>query len=93
MTERPEIPHRRHRLTLDLEADTLDELWHEMHAIADRLDREQREHAEITSGGYASGYHLRLQTDPAVTGDLYHASLAEWSKKDRAARRGEEATP
>ena len=85
-TRMTDIPHRRHRLTLDLEADDHDELVNRLHEIGNQIDREERDTADITSGGWASGHHLTITTDPAMTGDRYRDLLAQWSADRRANR-------
>lgn len=75
--------HRRHRLRLDLEADTLDGLWDELLRIAEKLDNEQRTEADITTGAPDTGYHLTLTTDPDMTPDRYAEYLRDkpWEQK------------
>ena len=82
------IPHRRLRLHLDLQADSLDDLWHELRQIADDLDREGREVRDVASGGYSSGYHLTLTCDQYQTGDQYREQLEAWSAARKESRRG-----
>ena len=81
-----DTPHRRHHLTLDLEADDRAELVNQMHHIADQIEREGRDTADIDSGGWASGHRLRITTDPDMTGDRFQELLAEWAA-DRKANR------
>lgn len=90
---RPDIPHRRHQLTLKLEADDIPSLLSAIAAIEYDLIVKEAEHdwthpVEITSGGYDSGWHLNITSDLSIEGDAYRASLKAWSAANRAAREG-----
>lgn len=79
------IPHRRYRLVLDLEADTLDDLFRELHIIANDGEREGLP-SQCTSGGFNAGYELRLgDQGDHVTHDSFIDSLSEWMESRRAA--------
>lgn len=82
-----DIPHRRLRLKLDLEADDLDSLGHALRSIANDLELEEREVVlDRTSGGYDAGYHLTIACDEDQTGDRYREQLAAWSAERKARR-------
>jgi hypothetical protein len=94
MSDRPEIPHRRHRLTLNLEADDPKALRSALSNIEYDLEVKERDHdwthpIEIHSGGWDSGYHLHVESDLTITGDAYRDSLKAWADARRAERRGE----
>lgn len=73
------IPHRRLRLKLDLEADDLDTLAHELRMIADDLEIHERESIpDRASGGLYAGYHLALTCDPEQNHERYVAQLKAW---------------
>lgn len=85
------VPRRAYRLVLDLEADS----WDELVSTVDRIGLElvqqpQREGTEITSGGYASGYHMEISHRAGQTGDRYRHELMQWCDERRAARRARE---
>jgi len=69
------VPHRRHHLTLDLEADSLVDLVGVLHYLADELEVEGRDQRDIRSAGYATTYVATLRTDPTQTGDRYRQQL------------------
>lgn len=92
MSDLPEIPHRRHQLQLTLEADDIEAMLASLHAIEHDLLIKQRDHnwnhpVDITNGGYDSGWHLHITSDPTITGDAYRESLKAWSAAQRAARK------
>lgn len=74
-------PKRRYRLTLDLHADTWDDLADALHNIATQVLIEH--HRDVTSGGYSSGYRLSVIEDPTMSHDAYIAALDAW--RDRHA--------
>lgn len=81
MSDTPKPPERRLRLTLDLGADDLDEIHSALIMIANSIDLDGREEREVTSGGWASGHHLKLVvTDPEMTGDRFRELLWEWRR-------------
>lgn len=83
----PEPPHRVVRLALDLEADGYDDLRHALESIVWMLEAEPRPMgADVTSGGYASGYQLTITVDQEQTGDAYREQLREWATARRAER-------
>lgn len=92
MTDLPEIPHRRHQLTLKLEADDIGELENALTQIGTHLlmddmrGRDWSQPVDIASGGYHSGHSLTLTSDLTIDGDAYRASLKTWSEANRAAR-------
>lgn len=80
-------PHRRLRLTLDLEADDLTSLTGALEALATNLLIADRESIpDYASGGYHSGFSYKLTCDPDQTGDRFRDQLAAWSEQRRAAR-------
>ncbi len=72
------VPKRRLRLRLDLGADDLGELAHALAVIGNDLEHEGIERRKITSGGYASGWHLVLTCDGDTDHDSFVAALDEW---------------
>lgn len=85
-----EAPHRRIRLELDLGADDFDELAGALHRIANDVDLGEldEETHSISSGGWATGYQLKLTCDPVQTGDRFREQLKAWSDARKEARRG-----
>lgn len=70
---------RRFKLILDLGADTIGELAAVLHSIATEIDRmSQEEGRNITSGGYASGYTMKIEFNPEMTGEKYRNLLKEY---------------
>lgn len=95
MSDLPEIPHRRHRLTISLEGDDIAALLSAIAAIEYDLIVKERDHdwnhpIDITSGGYDSGWHLHVDSDLSIEGDAYRESLKTWHEADRAARKAAE---
>lgn len=89
---RPEIPHRRHVLTLNLEADDIPAILSALASVEYDILAKERDHdwaqpIDITSGGYDSGWHLHVESDLGIDSDAYRASLKTWSEQDRAARK------
>lgn len=85
----PAPPRRRLHLTLNLEADDLDELTDSLDQIAIDLRMDGREERHTTSGGYRSGYTLHLTCNPNQTGDRFRTELAAWMKQRREDRRNQ----
>lgn len=84
-------PHRRWRLTLDLEADSFDRLVGALEQLA--LDLSLRPGAEpnprdITSGAPDAGYVARITEDPSITPESYRAALETWIAERRATMGG-----
>ena len=78
-----EAPKRAHRLTLKLDADTLDEMASALVNLADRVVR-----GELTigvSGGCGSGYIYELLSDPTKTNADYFAEVHEYLRNVRNA--------
>jgi hypothetical protein len=74
-------------LVLDLEADDFAEICRALDEISSLLEREPRMNgAEITSGGYGSGWHLEITHNEGQTPDGYRKQLSEWADARRAAR-------
>lgn len=80
------VPHRRLKLSLDLEADDLGELTSALENIIIDLRIQGRDIRDVTSGGYGSGFHLELSCDPDMTGDQYRVLLSQWRESRRAER-------
>jgi hypothetical protein len=74
-------PHRRHRLRVDLEADSLEVLVGVLHYLADEIEVGERDDRELRSSGHSVVYHATLSTDPLQTGDRYRRQRAEWEKR------------
>ena len=60
-------PHRRHRLTLVLEADSLAELVGVLHYLADEMEVEGREQRDLRYDGHSAAYTARLRSEPTRT--------------------------
>lgn len=79
---RDDLPRRRHRLKLDLEADSLGELAVALQHIGFLAER-----GELTKGysaGYNSSYDYEFDSDENVTEESYRAAVAEFVKRKRA---------
>ena len=74
----PDVPHRRLRLRLDLEADALDDIVAALERVAFDLELAEQETAERDSGGSAHGFHYTLTCDTQQTGDRFREQLREW---------------
>lgn len=71
-----QAPHRAYRLTLKLEADTLDDLGSALMNMSHQVER-----GELTvgvSGGPSSGAIYELLHDPAQTHELYFAEVRKY---------------
>lgn len=64
-------PHRRHRLTLVLEADSLAELVGVLHYLADEIEVEGRDRRDIRYGGHSATYTATLRTQPPPAGEPF----------------------
>lgn len=64
-------------------ADDLAELAHALKVLANDLEYEGVETRETISGGYGSGYSLRLVCDPEMDHDRFAAENAEYVKASR----------
>jgi hypothetical protein len=67
-------PRRRFLLTLKLGADDREEMIHALEQIALEMRRGYL-HGPACSGGYSSGYDLKVSEDPEVTHDSYFAAI------------------
>ena len=85
MTDQP--PRRAYELQLTLGADSRDDLCDALRSIADRIDREQRDAAEITGGSPRVGFHLTITYDPTMTSERFHEELQDWVAKRRLDRK------
>lgn len=87
MTDTPEV-QRRLRLTVQIDADDLDELYRSLNAIAHDVLAEGREYREVQSGGYSSSHSLLLvKAENGVDGDAYRHALSDWMQQRRDGRR------
>lgn len=71
----PPAPRRAYHLTIDVGADTFNDLIDLLHHIEYTLHAGS---TNVTSGGYASGGMWTLTHDPEMTHDRYAAACAEW---------------
>jgi hypothetical protein len=82
-----EVPRRKYRLVMDLEADDYAELLLALDDIGVQLSIDTRlDGAEITSGGYASGWHLEITHREQQTPEGYRRELTQWCDARRAER-------
>lgn len=80
----PPPPERRYRLVLDMHADDLEALVHELEDIADLLTAGR---VGATSGAPDRGAHFELvDNGPAVTHEVYFEALMAWREARREAR-------
>ncbi len=80
----PPAQHRRHRFTLNLEADTLAELVGVLHFLADEIEVEAQDSRRIRSRGSLSTYEALLRTDPEQHDERYREQLAEeWREREQ----------
>lgn len=90
MTTNPamsQVPHRRLRLVMDLEADDVAVLVDELYNIAEKIRDNGSEVQSSTSGGNQHGYHFDLTvTDEAMTPERYREELSAWVEARRASR-------
>lgn len=81
-------PRHRIEMTLKIGVDTADALINELHGIADRLDREGCDAPRNIATGFPGGsWHLEINHDPAMTGELFREALEEWMKSERLRKR------
>lgn len=73
-------PHRRLRLQLDLEADSLDDLTNRLYDILTRLITDKSETTRRISGAYT----LDLTCDPEMNAERFASELEAWSQRSRA---------
>lgn len=84
MSERT-APHRRWRMDLRLQADTLADMMRELHHIGHRLlEAEYRKEPQIrvTSGGHSTGFTLAVDEDPEMDHDRYAAALNAYLRSE-----------
>lgn len=79
-----ELPQRRLRLQLDLQADDLHEMAGALQSLAVDLEVDGREQREVTTGSYAWGGHLTLDVDEDQDHDRYYAQLRAWMQQRQA---------
>lgn len=97
MTSEYDGPHRKHRMVLKLEADSIDDLSGALTQLALDLDmddmrgRDWTERVDRASGGPSSGYQLDMVTDPNMDHDTYIQLLNAWLDSDRQRRQAERA--
>lgn len=83
-------PHRRLRLRLDVEADSISALAYYLDVLARDLTMRRGETLETTSAGYrgagfTGGYRATLTCDPDMTADRYRDALALWVRNRKTA--------
>ena len=78
-------PTRRHRMTLDLQADSIEELIHAIEEIQHRLieHKHGRPLTVLTSGGCGAGYHIEHTVDEAQTAEQYREQLQAYVRRER----------
>lgn len=84
MTERT-VPRRRWRMTLDLQADTLDDMMGELERIAHRLAEAGAKGQSgvcVTSSGYSSGFVLDVDEDPTMDHGRYAVALEDYLRSE-----------
>lgn len=86
MTDESKAPHRPRRrweVTLNLSADSWDELSTALRNIAVQLQLDgERDFLSIVSGGYNSGYILQGTRDDSWTHDRYALAIQEAARRD-----------
>lgn len=75
-------PHRRHRFTLDCEADSIEELCHVLDRISLRLSLGEAGPGGV-SGAVASGYEWSHTVNPEMTHERYVEQLNAWIEANR----------
>lgn len=80
-----QVPHRRLRMTLDLEADSLSELARALIQISTDLEIDGREERNMQSGGVTNGYHLKVTCNPEMTPKRFADELLAWHADYRKA--------
>jgi hypothetical protein len=78
-------------IKLNLGADDVKELARALENIAYDIERDGREEREVTSGGWAAGWHYSLTCNPDMTGDLYRDLLTLYVEQRR--RKEQELIP
>ena len=73
-------PHRRHRLLLNLEADTPEELVNALQYLAHEIEAEGSDSRRLTYRGPSTTYQGTLRTDPEQDADRYREQLAGWHR-------------
>lgn len=68
-------PHRRHRLTVEVEADSLADLIGVLHYLTDGIEVEGRDIRDLRHSGQASTYTAVLRTSPP-SGDAHSQGAA-----------------
>lgn len=82
MADPIEAPRRRHRLLIDVQADTPEALRHALDEIAWWADEKgaAASSSDSVMGGGDSGWTVVGEHRPDVTHDSYFAAIAEWKK-------------
>ena len=77
-------PKRRHRLKLDLHADSLDDMVSAMEGVLHRIYEAEngRTLTVVTSGSPSAGFHLEHTVDESMTAERYRAELDAWLARD-----------
>ena len=87
-----EKPHRRYQLTLDIGADTYDELLRAIHTFADHMDMNYPALDYSTngaSGGVSTGYSYDVKVDNDMTHERWYEELQAYL----AARKAHQPAP
>lgn len=79
MSDKPPAPRRAHRLVLDAQADTAEDLASELRMFASRIERGELSTGSI--GGPHAGSTYSYTTNPEMTHDAYFAAITEWLKE------------
>lgn len=73
-------PRRRVTCTLELQADSMEDLIAALEDIARRIGMDDLARSGF-SAGYNSAYNYRMDEDENITHDSWRAALEEWRKR------------
>jgi len=73
-------PERKYVLSLELGADSIDDIYNELNHIIYTLQTHPNEERHIASGGYHSGFDLKLRHNEGQTHDNYIDQLNQYIK-------------
>lgn len=82
-------PHRRYQLTLDIGADSYDELLYAIHAFADHMDMNYPaldHNTNGASGGVSTGYSYEVKVDTDMTHERWYEELQAYLKARKASQ-------
>jgi hypothetical protein len=82
-------PHRRHRLVLELEADTWNGIKANLRHILYEMDGHPDGRMSSVMGGAESGYILKCTVDPNMDADRYARELEAYLDAQKAASTGD----